>query len=368
MKALFSRFNKGLSKDRERDKYSSSSDSPASSNREKLPELPPLQEWSPPLHAQRVTSTPSSFHSTKPLPDISARPLPPIGASPVPVAHTNSQTSSTSSRVAPGPPVLPPALPADDTSSLVLGFTTTTVTVTRPPSDSARQDTADFAFCTRTATSNRRATDASATTTTTTHTVVGDAPGPKKQVAFISPPPTPAPLQRALSEPESQGSHGDAATGAGSAAAKQSSAPLKTTVSRFQAAHGVDTRPSSSKSKTPTVGKSGANGVVSKGAGPTATSPNSQKTFTDAASINASMRSGTPYSQASQSTSRILATSSWSEAAEEDLVSNLGPRERTRQEVLWEIVASEERCVYPTDRNFPPILILLQFQDMLQSS
>lgn len=36
---------------------------------------------------------------------------------------------------------------------------------------------------------------------------------------------------------------------------------------------------------------------------------------------------------------------SWSEAAEEDLVSNLGPRERTRQEVLWEIVASEQRYV-----------------------
>ena len=29
--------------------------------------------------------------------------------------------------------------------------------------------------------------------------------------------------------------------------------------------------------------------------------------------------------------------------AEEDLVSNIGQRERTRQEVLWEIVASEER-------------------------
>lgn len=40
-----------------------------------------------------------------------------------------------------------------------------------------------------------------------------------------------------------------------------------------------------------------------------------------------------------------MPTASWSEAAEEDLVSNLGQRERTRQEVLWEIVASEERYV-----------------------
>ncbi|EST05826.2 Dbl homology (DH) domain protein [Kalmanozyma brasiliensis GHG001] len=35
----------------------------------------------------------------------------------------------------------------------------------------------------------------------------------------------------------------------------------------------------------------------------------------------------------------------WSEMTHEDLVRNLGPRERTRQEVLWEIVASEERYV-----------------------
>ena len=49
----------------------------------------------------------------------------------------------------------------------------------------------------------------------------------------------------------------------------------------------------------------------------------------------------------SNASTRILAVTSWSENAEEDLVSNLGPRERTRQEVLWEIVASEERYVYP---------------------
>ncbi|KAG6333122.1 hypothetical protein ID866_5962 [Astraeus odoratus] len=45
------------------------------------------------------------------------------------------------------------------------------------------------------------------------------------------------------------------------------------------------------------------------------------------------------------SSSRILAAASWSEGAEDDLVSNLGSRERTRQEVLHEIVASEERYV-----------------------
>ncbi|KIY50923.1 Dbl homology domain-containing protein [Fistulina hepatica ATCC 64428] len=58
-----------------------------------------------------------------------------------------------------------------------------------------------------------------------------------------------------------------------------------------------------------------------------------------------SLRSGTPYSQMSSSGSRILAATSWSEVTEVDLVSNLGSRERTRQEVLFEIISSEERYV-----------------------
>ncbi|PWN48304.1 Dbl homology domain-containing protein [Violaceomyces palustris] len=42
---------------------------------------------------------------------------------------------------------------------------------------------------------------------------------------------------------------------------------------------------------------------------------------------------------------------SWSEMTQEDLVANLGPRERTRQEVLWEIVASEERYVAELEKT-----------------
>jgi hypothetical protein len=33
----------------------------------------------------------------------------------------------------------------------------------------------------------------------------------------------------------------------------------------------------------------------------------------------------------------------WSAAMDDELIANLGPRERARQEVLWEIVNSEER-------------------------
>lgn len=65
----------------------------------------------------------------------------------------------------------------------------------------------------------------------------------------------------------------------------------------------------------------------------------------DGASVIApSLRAGTPFSQSSQR-SGVLTNASWSEAAEVDLVTNIGQRERTRQEVLWEIVASEQRLV-----------------------
>ncbi|KAK0562152.1 hypothetical protein OC861_005473, partial [Tilletia horrida] len=48
---------------------------------------------------------------------------------------------------------------------------------------------------------------------------------------------------------------------------------------------------------------------------------------------------------------RSVGGPSWSEMTEDDLVMNLGPRERTRQEVLWEIVASEERYVHELQRT-----------------
>jgi hypothetical protein len=64
-------------------------------------------------------------------------------------------------------------------------------------------------------------------------------------------------------------------------------------------------------------------------------------------------KTSTPYGQpfstesdGSHSTRSYLPPpNSWSEMAEEELIANLGPRERTRQEVLWEIVSSEERYV-----------------------
>ncbi|GAA5909376.1 hypothetical protein JCM6882_000966 [Rhodosporidiobolus microsporus] len=43
--------------------------------------------------------------------------------------------------------------------------------------------------------------------------------------------------------------------------------------------------------------------------------------------------------------SRIYAPTTWSEMANQELVVNVSARERTRQEILWEVVASEERYV-----------------------
>lgn len=45
-------------------------------------------------------------------------------------------------------------------------------------------------------------------------------------------------------------------------------------------------------------------------------------------------------------TSFLPVANSWSEMTDPDLVDNLGMQERARQEVLWEIVSSEERCVH----------------------
>ena len=55
------------------------------------------------------------------------------------------------------------------------------------------------------------------------------------------------------------------------------------------------------------------------------------------------VRPTTPFSQ--MPTHGIFAPASWGEGTEDGLVSNLGPRERTRQEVRWEIIASKERYV-----------------------
>ncbi|KAG5653972.1 hypothetical protein H0H81_008840 [Sphagnurus paluster] len=165
-----------------------------------------------------------------------------------------------------------------------------------------------------------------------------DPPAPPldvhKKVAFISPPPTPAIPDRALSDPPP----------VPATAPAPAPVPVKTTVSRFQAAHLPEPRaslsaPASSSNSKPDA----APRTAVKATSTRTTSPYLHKQLEPS---SVSLRSGTPYSHmSSASGSRILAATSWSEVTEEDLVSNLGSRERTRQEVLFEIISSEERHV-----------------------
>lgn len=148
-------------------------------------------------------------------------------------------------------------------------------------------------------------------------------PDQKKQVAFKSP------TQTSSSRPESP--------------------PSKTTISRFQAVHGgakeqqQQSRASSSTAASTSKTDLAQSSSKASTKGGASTLRNTQSPYLKAESTQ-SLRSNTPYSQSSQASgSRIIAAASWSEVTEEDLVSNLGSRERTRQEVLFEIISSEER-------------------------
>lgn len=303
MKAFFNRFNRAT-KDKLSDASPKDADGTRLYSKEKL-QLPPLPDWPPQQQQQRPGGTPSSLASTKPLPELSSRPLPPI----------------------------------DDPPSPYPDFGSVNTTPDRPPlSDVAEEDPSDANVSTRTSAakppdpdstgrSSRKATNGSVNTS-------GGNSDIQKKVAFISPPPTPSGLNATLPS------------------VAESTAVTKTPVSRFQGTHGKDARGSTSSaasaSRTDVGSTSKASMSTAKG-GPTstrsATSPFPQKSAGDGASIHPSVRSNTPFSQRSgaASTTNVAPAASWSEATEEDLVSNLGPRERTRQEVLFEIVCSEER-------------------------
>ncbi|TFY82976.1 hypothetical protein EWM64_g1042 [Hericium alpestre] len=295
MKALFNRFNRGLTKDKTRDPRDA--DTPPAIQREKLPQLPPLPEWPP-----RQSGTPSSFASDKPLPDLSQRPLPPVDDTPPTSFQDYSSIAS---------------LPARG-----------------PLSDVAEEDSFDANVVTRTSSSRPEHDSAGRSSRKTNNGSISTTNGNldmHKKVAFVSPPPTPSgpSTDRALPS--------DAVV------------PAKTSVSRFQT-QGKESRGSTSTaasgSRTDVVSTTkSTTSTVKATSTRTTTSPYPAKGYGDAASIHQSLRSGTPFSQRSAGASSVLSPASWSEGAEEDLVVNLGSRERTRQEVLWEIVASEERYV-----------------------
>ncbi|KAG6335391.1 hypothetical protein ID866_3686, partial [Astraeus odoratus] len=259
MKAFLNRFNRGLSKDKDKDKskerdrekdrekdkdsifardrsdtttLNSSTNSqspnatPLTREKKELAQLPRLPEWPPahvatgrsessqeryslytpslsPSQIQRSASagtsgttsagTPSSISSTKPLPDLSARPLPPI-EEPNDPDHDSGVGLPVSS------PVSNPADPTDPTvKSGALKITNGSVSPTATGTDT------------------------------------------QKKVAFLSPPQTPSGLSTTQPLPET-----NSLVNSGSPQQPPTSAPLKTTLSRFQAAHGKETRGSTS--------------------------------------------------------------------------------------------------------------------------
>jgi hypothetical protein len=291
MKALFSRINRGLSKDKD-----PARDSPPT--KEKLLNLGPLPEWPP----QRATTTPVP-PSIKPLPDIGLPLLPPVKE------KTDILTDST--------PIPSPTSPRSNTTTIRTEERTLSQNIASRATSPRHESDA-------TGRTSRKATNGSVVTT-------GGNSEAAKKVAFVSPKPTPSTAERPLPDAPTNGP-------------QPGSVPVKTTLSRFQATHGKDPRGSTSTAASSSKTNVASASTVSVKSTRAVTSPAPHKSHSDIASLHQSIRSETPYSQMSNTSStRILATASWSEGAEEDLVSNLGPRERTRQEVLWEIVASEER-------------------------
>ncbi|KAH9966729.1 hypothetical protein BC827DRAFT_693372 [Russula dissimulans] len=306
MKALFNRFNRGLSKDKAKDSKDTDlfPPPPSSYQKEKLPQLPPLKGWPPPLEQhQHSVGTPTSISSFKPLPELSSRPLPPIGDIPAPLADFAPLSLSHSRG---------PLSDVAEEESIDTTIVTRTASPPRPDQDSGGR--------------NSRKTGSGSISTTNGNNDV------QKKVAFISPAPTPTPSSLGLDSP----------------VADDASATNKSTVVRSPPTHPRDTRGSTSTAASASrtdVGSS-KNSTATVKATTTRSAPSPYPTkpgYGDGASIHQSLRSGTPFSQKSMGS--VLPPASWSEGAEEDLVTHLGPRERTRQEVLWEIVASEERYV-----------------------
>jgi hypothetical protein len=332
MKALLSRFNRGLTGKKDvgadRDK--------ADGGKHRSINLPPLPEW-PPQGPQRAHASPTRT-SQKPLPELGPVATPPP-ASPARTPQEPSRdlprersqaTVTTATHVDDDPiPTPVPAvqiIPNTPTAAERPSTPTASPPAPAPPPDSTGRS------------SGRTASGKAGTVRE------------EKKVAFRSPPPSPGP-DSAFSQSMSR----EAEVGPG-ASTVSLTGPLKTPASRFQSQHGHGHSSDAARGSTSTQASSSRTqvgvGTNSKATGSavrlaTTRSATSPYPKNDAASMHQSMRSNTPYSQAESAyPSEILAVTSWSEAAESDLVSNLGPRERTRQEVLWEIVASEERFVF----------------------
>jgi hypothetical protein len=391
MKALLSRFNRGLSGKPKDDNQQPNSNG---NSKHKSVQLPPLSNWPPSTTTSPRPSQPSPSRSThKPLPDPNSSnnnnnnsersgtppplgrtindsseppqsptkrvrsPLSPQQQQQLPAHDLESSQATTATHVddADGPASkIAPSTSTSDSSSIAAPVP---IHASPPSAMSDRDQERNSAgrssggrLVSSRAGTNPKSIDTNANGTLRERD--------ERKVAFRSPPPSPGPdaalLLRSASRDDVMPSSG-AGVGVGPGGSTVSLAgPMKSQTSRFQGqhGHGPDPRGSTSTQASSSRTNVGSNGRAAGSAVKLVSTTNRSATSpyprdkNDAASMHQSVRSGTPYSQAGSAfQSEILAVTSWSEAAEDDLVSNLGPRERTRQEVLWEIVASEERWV-----------------------
>ncbi|ESK96338.1 hypothetical protein Moror_7124 [Moniliophthora roreri MCA 2997] len=268
-------------KGKDKDKDKDKDHSSLIQQRVETEKLPPLRPWTLP-----------SIPEPNPLPDII-----PDDRSPIELTgSTSSQIHRSSSGPTPTSPVLASKSPPKEDDRNILR---NTLKDSRATSYQHQPDS----------TGHSRKTNDSATQSTEDATYV------QKKVAFISP--------SLISDDQPPGSPNPSSSPA-------IVTPLKDTVSHSQVTR-IDPR----------------NSTSSAGASSSKTDIASTKNGVSASPHAQSLRSDTPYSQLTDSTSgsRILAATNWSEVTEEDLVSNLGPRERTRQGVLFEIIRSEDKYV-----------------------
>jgi hypothetical protein len=305
MKAFFHRLHLGGgAKDRDRD-----------ISKEKFS---PLPSWPPQDQLPNSTSAPMPVSTFKPLPEL---------------VHTQFASQLIRS----SPPVIESSLPLPPDTQFTTNLAPNSSSIPLQTDETSQDSPANLSD----------ATGRSSRKNANTATIVNTPADVQKKVAFLSPPPTPANFDRALPDAPGNGT------------SPPPNAPLKTTVSRFQAVYGkeprgsVSTGASSSKTDVTTPNKASVKATSTRTG-----SPYLHKSF-EAASAP-SLRSGTPLSSMSHNSSgsHILAAQSWSEVTEDDLVSNIGSRERTRQEVLFEIISSEERCA-PTLSNLPKKIFTL---------
>ncbi|CAE7113719.1 unnamed protein product [Rhizoctonia solani] len=258
---------------------------------------------------------------------------------PAPPPKTTRADDSWMKHVSLPPPSLPPLLPPTPTSAPLPATATSTpvptppsTTPIPPPPPQQRPPSPPQPHTQTHSTASSRPSQASE------H---GPDSAARRKVAFRSPPPTPGTIPVALPEPESEQIQIPPPP-VQSPSHNQSQTQTTTTTYYRMRPNSATARFREGSSTPPKINTTSGRTTVASTR--TAHSPTqSTRTYpNEAASMT--IRSGTPYSHMS-GTSAIQAAASWSEAAENDLVSNLGSRERTRQEVLWEIVASEERYV-----------------------